>query len=356
VPPKSLGEFGATGKPIGTGRFRFKSSELRASVEAVADTGNYRGRPGIDRVIWSIAPSTTAATKLLGGEADVFAAVRRENLPDIAKHSELTVRSMPGTEFAFMVFNLRRPPFESVALRRALTMAIDRPSIIRSVFDTLAVPAIGPTVRVFPTTNTVALREIPFDPDRAKAVLDSLGWKIDSKTGIRAKGGKALDLTTIVPSTSAPRIAMAVLIQEQLRRAGVKMNVEKMDFGVFQSRLAGRDFDAAISNLIFGAEPNALKESWGVEAARSKGGRNFGGYINPRFDSEVDSAVAARRLDDARRHFTNAYQTIIDDAPAVWLSEPKVVLGLRRSVKPARMRPDAWWYDLGDWSISSAER
>jgi peptide/nickel transport system substrate-binding protein len=356
TPVKSLEEFGATTKPIGTGRFRFHSATLGASVEIVADTDNYRGRPGVDRIIWSIGPSATAATRLFGGEVDVYAAMRPDHLADLAKHPEIRLTTFPGTEYTFIRFNVKQPLFESRALRRALTMAVDRASIIRNVFDTLAVPSIGPTVRVFPTTDAAALTEISFDPIKARALLDSLGWTLDRQSNVRMKNGRKLEFSLSVPSSSIPRNNMAVLLQEQLRQVGVRMNIDKMDYATFNARLAARQYDAAFPNWIFGATPNSVSETWSSESARRKDGTNSGGYENSQFDAEIDSAIASRNMIDSRRHFTKAYQTIIEDAPAIWLSEQKIVMGVHRRIRTTATRADSWWYTLADWTIPAGEQ
>ena len=53
----------------------------------------------------------------------------------------------------------------------------------------------------------------------------------------------------------------------------------------------------------------------------------------------------------ARDRFTMAYAVINEDAPAVWLYEPRKIMGIHRRFRTARMRPDAWWAGLADWSI-----
>ena len=76
--------------PIGSGRFRFVRWNAGASLEIAADTANYRGRPGLDRVIMTIAPDgNTALTRLLGGEADLIEQVPPTSIADIAKDSTL---------------------------------------------------------------------------------------------------------------------------------------------------------------------------------------------------------------------------------------------------------------------------
>jgi len=356
VPMDSMAEAGARETPIGTGRFRFMRRVQGSLLELTADTTNYRGRPGVNRLIWSITSnSATAVTKLLGGEADIVPALQADNITELKRHPELREISLPSTDYFYLAFNLRLPVFASRELRRALTMAVDRASLVSNAYDTLARVAVGPTVRVFPTTDTM-LKQIPFDPQRARAILDSLGWRDTTADGVRIRNGVELAFTTLVPSSSKPRLSMASMIEAKLKLIGVGMKTLSMDFQTFQSRLESREFDAAIGQWKLGAAPYSAPELWGGAAARDKKGRNYGAYSNPRFDAYVDSAISARTLVASRRYFTTAYQTIIDDAPAIWLSEPKTVIGLNRRIQTGAMRADAWWFDLGSWSIPESKQ
>jgi len=352
----SLKSAGPVATPIGTGRFRFKRSTSGSSLEVTADTANYRGRPGLDRIIWSFAPDgATAVTKLLGGEADLFAALKPEDVGSAKQNPMLKLISIPAADYVFLAFNLRKPIFASRELRRALTMAVDRESLVRNVYDTLAKVAVGPTARVFPTTDTT-LRQIPFDSSRAKAILDSLGWRATSSQTVRKRNGIELGFRILVPSSSPQRVHLAVLIQGQLRRIGVEVRIESMEFNAFSARIASRDFDAMIWDWRLGATPNSVRDLWGSASARNPEGNNYGSYQNARFDSYVDSAIAARTPVAAKKYFSGAYQTIIDDAPAIWLAEPKIVIGLHRRIRTGPMRADAWWFDLGSWSIPKSEQ
>ena len=356
IPMDSLKAAGPAATPIGTGRFRFKRSTSGSSLEVTADTANYRGRPGLDRVIWLFAPNgATAVTKLLGGEADLFGALKPEDVGTAKRSSNLKITSIPSTDYVYLAFNLRKPIFASRELRRALTMAVDRVSLVKNVYDTLARVAIGPTARVFPTTDTT-LRQIPFDPSRAQAILDSLGWRAASSQDPRKRNGNALAFSLLVPSSSPQRVRLAVLIQEQLRRIGVGAKIEEMEFNAFRARVESRDFDAMIWDWRLGATPNSVRDLWGSASARNPGGSNYGSYQNTHFDSYVDSAIAARTLTAAKMHFSAAYQLIIDDAPAIWLAEPKTVIGLHSRIRTGPMRADAWWFDLGTWTIPKSEQ
>ena len=350
--------------PIGSGQYRFVRWIPRAAVEIVADTANYRGPPRLSRVIWSIAPDfTTAVTRFLSGETDFFEQLRPENLPEVAKHPELRTKQYRGLAYAFAQFNLRDPAdrsrphpiFGNRELRRALTMATDRATLVRSVYDSLALPALGPTVRAYPTTDP-NLPQIPFDLPRARQILDSLGWRDANGDGVRERNGRPLQFSLAVPSTSRARVRLAVLLQEQLRQAGVKVDVEQMDFPVLIERERKRAFDAAIGQWSTQPSPGGVRGSWGTAGSRSSSGTNYSSYESPVFDAYVDSALAAFDQSARQAYFTKAYETIIQDAPAIWLAEPIPTVGYHSRLQLAPLRSDAWWAHIPDWWIPADKR
>jgi peptide/nickel transport system substrate-binding protein len=350
--------------PVGSGQFRFVRWTPRTAVEIAADTTNYRGAPKLSRVVWSIAPDfNTALTRFLSAETDFFEVLRPENILEVAEHPNLKVKTYRGLAYLFAQFNLGDPAnrgtphpiFGNRELRRALTMATDRAAIVRSVYDTLALPALGPTVRAYPTTDP-NLPQIPFDLTRARQILDSLGWRVTSSDGMRSRKGRPLRFTLSVPSTSKVRVRLAVLIQEQLRQAGVKVDIEQLDFPVLVEKERKRAFDAAIGQWNTQPSPGSVRGSWGTAGSRSSSGTNYGSYENPVFDAYVDSALASFDPAAGKSYFTKAYNTIIQDAPAIWLAEPRPTVGYNARVHPAPMRSDAWWAHIPDWWVTASQK
>jgi peptide/nickel transport system substrate-binding protein len=350
--------------PIGSGQYRFLRWIPKVAVEVVADTANYRGSPNVSRVIWTISPDyPTAVTRFLSGEADFFEQLRQENVSEVAKHPELRTKQYRGLGYAFAQFNLRDPAnhsrphpiFGNRELRRALTMATDRANIVRSVYDSLALPALGPTVRAYPTTDP-NLAQIPFDLARARQILDSLGWRTANVDGVRERNGRPLQFSLAVPSTSRTRVRMAVVIQEQLRLAGVKVDVEQLDFPVLVERERKRAFDAAIGQWNTQPSPGSVRGSWGTIGSQASSGTNYSSYENPVFDAYVDSALSSFNPAARKAYFTKAYETIIQDAPAIWLAEPIPTVGYHSRLQLAPLRSDAWWAHIPDWWIPAGKR
>jgi peptide/nickel transport system substrate-binding protein len=348
--------------PVGTGRFRLRKWDKDASVELVADTSNFRGRARLDRVIWSVAPDNQVAlTRLLGGEADLIDGLRPENLRDLAARTDLRTIILPGMDFGFLRFNLRDPAdrrkphplFSDRELRRALAMSLDRAAMARNVFDTFALVPVGPNVRAFHSTDPRG-QQLPYDAARSSKILDSLGWRRRAVDGVRVKGGKELAFTLILPSESLNRMKMGPLIQEQFRRVGVRVTLEPLQLVTQTERETEGRFDASLGGWSMPSSPDALRGAW-TTAGIGRNGTNYGGYSNPRFDALLDSALWASPARE-RDAFTRAYSVINDDAPAVWLYEPRKIIGLHKRLHTAPMRPDAWWFDLADWYVPTVER
>jgi peptide/nickel transport system substrate-binding protein len=363
VKPKDYASSEAARTPVGSGRFRFVKWTPGSVVEVVADTANFRGRPKLDRVVWSmVSDASTAPTRLLTGAADFFERLNPEIVAKVPQHPDVRLASYAGADYGFMWFNLLdgaskrpHPVLGDRAVRRALTGALDRRAMARNVWDSLAVPALGPFTRASSSADTT-IAQIAFDRAAAGRTLDSLGWRDSDGDGVRDRGGRPLRFSILAPAQSAPRVKYATLIQAQLREVGVDAKVEQIDFNAMGARLAKGDFDAAIG--LWHTDPSAgtVRQMWGSAAARANSGPNYGSYTSAAFDAQVDSATAAFDPAVAKRHFSRAYATIVADAPAVWLYEPRPVAGVHRRVRVVGMRADAWWADMADWSIPAGER
>ncbi|MFI5232905.1 MAG: peptide ABC transporter substrate-binding protein [Gemmatimonadales bacterium] len=344
-------------QPVGDGPFRFVRWDAKVRLEIAAVDSFYRGRAKPDRVIWSIAPEMQTATqKLFAGEADFLEALTPPAAAEAARHPAVRVQAYSSFDYGFLRFNLHNgagtkphPLFGDRTLRRALTQAIDRRLLVHSVFDTLAHVALGPFVRAQWTSDST-ISEIPFDRAAAARTLDSLGWRTGPDS-IRAKNGRRLEFTLLRPSSSKSRELAAVLIQEQLRQVGVKVNIEPVDFSAFMAHANTRDFDAIMDGLHTSPSPAGIRESWSTAGIAKGNGPNYGDYSNPHFDAEVDSAASATNPRAAKAHYRAAYQIIADDAPAIWLFEPEAVAGFSARLQPGALRADGWWLTLPAWSV-----
>lgn len=360
VPRDSLSTSAFSRKPVGDGPFRLAAWDQGVRLE-LAPSSSYDGRrPALEHVIWSFVPdAATRVKQLIAGESDFLENISVDEAAEAAQQPALRVVTLGGYSYNFILLNLRdgasarpHPLFADRALRRALTMALDRDLLVRSIFGARGRVSIGPFVRaVWAADTTVA--QLPFDRAGAARLLDSLGWRTGAD-GMRVRGGRKLAFTLLVPSQIATRARMAVLIQEQLRLAGVTVNIEKLDLNAMIDREAKHDFDAVMAGLTATPSPSGVKQTW-IGSAAEGDGLNYGNYHSAAFDAEVDSATSAGALTAAKAHYRTANQIIVNDAPAIWLYEPPVLAGASTRLQIGAVRPDAWWMDIPSWSVSGAK-
>ncbi|HUR00634.1 MAG TPA: peptide ABC transporter substrate-binding protein [Gemmatimonadaceae bacterium] len=344
-------------KPIGSGRFRFSSWERSSKIVLTADSANYRHRPLVDRAIWLVAPDyTTAATRFLRGEADFLDVVKPEYVAQAKQQNKNIIVTNGSLDYGYVAFNLGdatrgkvHPLFSSRELRRALIMAADRPALVRSVFDTLAVVGHGPATRALATSDpTIGL---PVDTAAAAKTLDSLGWKRGARN-MRSKNGVPLAFALMVPSSSAIRMKFAVLLQEQWRQAGADVRIESLDPNSFADRMENRKFDVLLNAWHIDPTPSSVREEWASSEIR-KGGYNATSYRSRVFDAVVDSAIRETSPARAVTLYRQAYRILTDDGAAMWLYELRNVHGASKRIATSGIRNDGWWQNLADWSVVS---
>jgi peptide/nickel transport system substrate-binding protein len=245
------------------------------------------------------------------------------------------------------------PIFSDRAVRRALSMAVDRRAMLHNVFDTLGQPLYGP----FPHAISVADTTVPqlaYDTAKARALLDSAGWTLGAD-GVRAKNGRRLEFGISTPSSSATRHQYAVLLQDAFRRIGAAAKIDETDAASTNAKLNTHGFDAMLFNFANDPSVGGFKQSWST-SGMSKDGANYAAYSNPAADALLDSATASFDPARTKSYARRAFETIIEDAPAIWLYEPPTVLGVDKRIHTTKMRADGYWSGVADWWIPAAQR
>ena len=134
------------------------------------------------------------------------------------------------------------------------------------------------------------------------------------------------------------------------------MEIDGIDPGTFMNRLRTHDFDVAFNGTRAELSVSGLRPYWSVAGARERGGQNHGGYENPAFDAQLDSALASPEIAEARAHASKAFTTIVADAPAVWIYETRTASVIHKRFHTAHIIPTAWWAGISEWYIPPAER
>jgi peptide/nickel transport system substrate-binding protein len=344
--------------PVGSGPYRFVRWQAGQSVELVADSTFFLGRPHIRRLIWRITPDLqVAVTQVIAGDADAVEVLGPpDNVKRVQAAPQLATYPYRGALYGFLAFNLtvngdtsrHHPLFGDRELRRALTMTVDRQGLRKNVWGELAQVPPGPLARLWPIWDPDT-RELPYDTAQARRMLTRLGWHDSDDDGIRERDGQPLAFRIIVPTTSALRRQYARLLQQQFKAAGVTVELDEVEFSVFNERVQTGRFDAAL--VTRNGDPTPSSSITQVWTTAGLGGSNYGRYVNPTFDRLVDEAKAATQRDAAKRLWRRALEVLNADAPAVFLFAPDNVAAIHRRVADVVIRPDSYWALVRLWRI-----
>jgi peptide/nickel transport system substrate-binding protein len=362
TPPAQMKTAEVSRRGIGSGRFRLARWEPGKRLELLADTANYRGRAKLDRIVYVPTPDfNTAVTRFFAGDADFFEQLRPEHLAKIAGDTARRAIKYPSLGYAYLALNnvdgkqpnQPHPIFGDRAVRRALTMAVDRRAMLKNVFGAYGAPLYGPFPHALPVADTT-LPQLPYDTARARALLDSAGWLLGAD-GVRVKNGRRLEFGITTPVSSAARKQYSVLLQEAFKRVGAAARIDETDNAGFMARNGDRSFDTIIELYATDPSPSGFKQSWSTSGL-GKDGANFPSYSNPTVDALLDSATLTFDPSRTRAYARRAFETIIEDAPGIWLYEPPTVAGAHKRIHTTAMRADGYWSGMADWWIPAAER
>ena len=329
---------------VGSGPYRIRNWQRGRFLTLSADSGDgHRRMPAIRRVIWRFAPDPDAALNLvLGHEADLMEALGApERVKRVEGDSSFRVIAYPAAMYGFLAFRIAdaggraHPLLGNREVRRALTEAVDRPTVARALF--------GPGTKVPPGPMSQLLWI--WDDKTQVLQFDSTGAR---EALARIKARQPLKLDILVPSTSPTRRQLALVIQEAWRKVGVNATVTTVDFPVFQERLAKGRFDSYIGAYLDEPSPRGLAEQW---SRAGWGVLNYGRYASPAFDSLLSRALKERDVAAAKQRWREAMDTLNADAPAIFLYAPANVAAVERRLSDVKLDPYSWLSGLREWGV-----
>ena len=306
--------------PVGTGPFRFVSQQIDQDVVVERNPLSWAGTPKLERVRFRVVPDAiTESLELEKGSGDVAAnSLPMDSLPVLAARPNLVVEDSPGTQIQYLSFNLRDPLLMDARVRQAIACAIDRNLIVQTLLRGHAQPAVS----LLPTGHWAFTGEVAryeFDPARAARLLDDAGHA-------PGPGGVRFHLTMKTSNVEDVRLLAAVL-QQQLARVGIALELRSYEFATFYSDVTRGAFQMYSLRWIGGNEQPDIFSYVYSTANFSPKGANRGHYSNPRLDAMLGDA--AESADTARRRadYVEAQQILARDLPAInlWYRDTVVV-------------------------------
>lgn len=226
------------GEAIGAGPYVVAAAEkdrlvLRANPHAPAP-------PGVPVVEFRRFDSTAEAwARLLGGEVDLITSVPWAKAEVIKSIGSVAPVDALSKSVVLIDFVRPRPPFDDAVVRYALALAIDREAIRQGALAGSAAPSVGLVWPRAPAFDA-ALEPYPYDVREAHRLLASRGFAVDPDGTVRRDGAPfTIDLDYFDGHVESEEIAM--LVQQQLDAAGVRVALHARSFAEMNARILGAE-------------------------------------------------------------------------------------------------------------------
>jgi peptide/nickel transport system substrate-binding protein len=310
--------------PIGTGPFRFVSQQIDQDVVIERNPLSWATAPKLERVRFAVVPdSITESLELEKGSGDVaINSLPMDSLSVLASRPNLQLEDAPGTQIQYLAFNTRDPLLRDARVRQAISCAIDRGLIIKTLMGGRAQSAQS----MLPASHWAWSGDGPrfdYDPSRAARLLDEAGHPA-------AANGVRFHLTMKTSAVEDVRLLGAVL-QQQLAQVGIALELRSYEFATFYSDVTRGAFQMYSLRWIGGNEQPDIF-SYAFSTARfSPKGANRGHYSNPRLDTLLDDAAASPDISTRKADYAEAQQILARDLPAInlWYRDTVVVQNRR---------------------------
>ncbi len=358
VPPSELAThpFG-TVSPVGSGPFRFVERVpgdrwvFEANPDFPMELG---GRPYADRLVYRQIPEDAVAEAALRtGEVDMILDVNPAAAARLSADSNLVVTSFPSAEYSLIAWNTRRVPFMDVEVRRAMTLAMDRGSIsevVRGPYGSVSAGPVGP----WHWTYDPDWEPYPFDPDSARALLDSAGWVDENGDGMREKQGVPLRFELLYTPRQA-WMDIATIVQANLADVGVIVEPTAREQASLVPLVTSPDrrFDAFLVSWTRDV-PLDDRDLWACD--RVDAPMQFTGWCRPELDLVLDSMqVVSDR--ETLRGLTRRYEMMVAEAqPYTFLFNVETVVARRARLRGVTVDSRGPWESVTDWWLDSETR
>jgi peptide/nickel transport system substrate-binding protein len=346
-------EFNST-RPIGTGPFVFKEWIQDDHLTLTANPTYWGGAPKIGQWVRKVTKDSNVTTaQLKTGELD-YAAAQPEALDDL-RQANLNILSYPGPNINYIAYNLDRPLFQDKRVRQALTYALDRATIVKTLLLDEGQVLNSPLV-AHSWAFDAGVPTYGYDPAKARALLMEAGWS-PGPDGVLQRDGSPFRFTLITDAGTKARESLLTIVQDQWAKVGVQVQPQLVQFAAFTDKLQkSHDFDAAAWGTNIAIDPDQTS-TWASN--QFPGGENYGHYTNPGVDGLLEQARTLPGCNQAARKavYDKIQQQIGDDQPYTFLWSQKTDLAMNKRIQ--NVVPNQWAggagivWSIKDWTVSN---
>ena len=295
--------------PIGTGPYQFVGYRKDQFIRFERNPDYFLETKGAKHLIFDITPkSSLRFAKLITGECDAVAFPSQADLEVISQREDLTLMQKPGLNVGFWAFNTSKPPFNDPNVRKALSLAIDKTSLIDAIYLGQATRAknLVPSASWAYQANA---SEVGYNPVEARRLLDEAGVAYDFSMTIWAM--------PVQRAYNPNAMKMAQLMSAYLEAVGINVEIISYDWNRFRENLRlGMHDSVLIGWSADNGDPDNFYRPL-LTCAAIPSGTNRAMWCNRQYDAIIEAALLTDDFEQRKMLYFRANQLLFDETPLV---------------------------------------
>jgi len=291
--------------PSGTGPFVLTQWRHNQYLRLEARDDYFEGKPKIKGIIYKIIPEDlTAIADFESGNLDILSIPA----PELRRYKESPkwknlISSAPGINTYYLGLNCARPPFNNPLVRKAVSYAIDRQKILKTLYEDRGILASGPVPPQLRDWSPPGV--IPYNPEKARTLLKEVGYE----DGLHIR---------IYLTANQEVLDILEVIQDYLSKVGIKAELRQLEWSAYKE---------AINR----GEPDAFYLSWWADYPDPENflfplfhSSNFGAggnrtrFKNPEVDRLIEKGQRTTDKKLRNKYYKMAEELIVNEAPWVF--------------------------------------
>lgn len=317
--------------PIGTGPFIFKRYQKDAQIRFVGNKEYWKkGEVKLDNLIFAITTDPSVRyQKLKANECQVAAYPRPADVVTMKTDPNLHVLTQSGFNVGYLAYNVKHAPLNKLEVRQALDMAINKPAILKAVYQGQGQAAVNPMPPTQWSYNK-SIKDAQYSPDKAKALLAKAGFS------------KGMDITLWAMPVQRPynpnAKLMAEMIQADWAKVGVRAKIVTYEWGEYLKRAKAGEHDTM---LVGWTGDNGDPDNWlgvllGCDAVN---GNNFSKWCYKPFESLIQAGKSTSNVAARTKDYMKAQVIAKEQVPLTTIAHSTVNEPTRKNVVGFKVSP-----------------
>ena len=328
--------------PIGTGSYKLKEFKQGQDIELIANDDYFEGKPKIEKILYQFLPDpNTSFLYLKQKKLDLggLTPIQVDRQLDDNFKKNYNILQKPSLSYTYLGFNLKNEKFKDIRIRKALSYAVNRQELVDILFFGYGKACNGPFLPDSFAYNDEVQTPVQ-DINKAKELLKEAGYDENNPFTFEIVTNTGNDI----------RINAAQILQYQLQKAGIIMNIRVMEWQAFLNTVVHpRKFEAVLLGWSLALMPDAYP-LWHSSSAKL-GGFNLVSYENKKVDELIEKGSSTINRDELGKIYKEIFKTINDDLPYLFLYIPDSITVVNKDIKNIEPSVIGIMHNQKDWEI-----